>query len=380
MFKYEVVKSDPTTAARLGRITTPHGVIDTPVFMPVGTRASVRAMTPEELIELGAEIILANAYHLYLRPGHELVAEAGGLHNFMHWDRPLLTDSGGYQILSLSRTMRVVPDGVEFQALIDGSKHFFTPELAIKVQQDLGADIIMPLDHCAPYPSDRRFVRQALDTTTAWAARSKAAHHRDDQALFGIIQGGMYPDLRRKSLEELLDIDFPGYALGGLSVGEPAEETQSVLEAVVPHIPKEKPRYLMGVGSVIDIVSAIGQGVDMFDSVFPTRVARNGTAFTSEGRVNIRNKRFERDMNAIDPGCSCYCCANYSRSYIRHLYMAGEILPLRLLSWHNLAYTISAVREARKAIGRGDYRAWFDKFVADEEEKKRSDKLKALEA
>ncbi|MDP1807920.1 MAG: tRNA guanosine(34) transglycosylase Tgt [Actinomycetota bacterium] len=365
MFKFEVIKTDPNTAARLGRITTPHGVIDTPVFMPVGTRASVRAMTPEELVDLGAEIVLANAYHLYLRPGHKLVSVAGGLHKFMHWDRPILTDSGGYQIFSLSPIMRITPDGVEFRALIDGSKHFFTPELAIKVQEDLGADIIMSLDQCTPYPSDHQFVARAVALTSAWAKRCRAAHKREDQALFGIIQGGVYPDLRLRSLEDLLALDFPGYAFGGLSVGESAEEALSILAAVTPNIPPEKPRYLMGVGSVVDIICAIEQGVDMFDSVFPTRVARNGTALTSSGRVNIRNRRYERDMGPIDSRCSCYCCANYSRSYIRHLYMAGEILPLRLLSWHNLSFTIQAVGSARQAIERGDYRDWLDRFIAD---------------
>jgi len=367
MFKFEVTKSDAKTAARLGRITTAHGVIDTPVFMPVGTRASVRAMTPEELVELGAEIVLANAYHLYLRPGHELVAEAGGLHKFMHWNRPILTDSGGFQIFSLSPIMRITPDGVEFRALIDGSKHFLTPELAIKVQEDLGADIIMPLDQCTPYPSDHRFVAEAVATTSAWAGRCRTAHKREDQALFGIIQGGVYPDLRRRSLDELLALDFPGYAFGGLSVGEPSEEAHNILAETAPLVPAEKPRYLMGVGSVVDIVAAIGQGIDMFDSVFPTRVARNGTALTSSGRVNIRNRRYERDMGPLDVQCSCYCCANYSRSYIRHLYMAGEILPLRLLSWHNLAFTIGAVGAARQAIERGDYRQWADRFCADAE-------------
>jgi queuine tRNA-ribosyltransferase len=364
MFKFEVTQMDTKTAARLGRITTPHGVVDTPVFMPVGTRASVRGMTPEELVEIGAEIILSNAYHLYLRPGHELVAEAGGLHKFMHWDRPVLTDSGGYQIFSLSPIMRLSPDGVEFRALIDGSKHFLTPELVVKVQEDLGADIIMPLDHCAPYPSDRRFVAEAVATTTAWARRSRAAHRREDQALFGIVQGGVYSDLRLRSLEELLALDFPGYAFGGLSVGEPAEEALEVLAAVTPSVPADKPRYLMGVGSVADIVAAVAQGIDMFDSVFPTRVARNGTAFTSNGRVNIRNRQYERDMGPIDENCACYCCSNYSRSYIRHLYMAGELLPLRLLTWHNLFFTISTVREVRKAIAGGDYKGWLGRFLA----------------
>lgn len=360
MFKFEITQKDSDTNARLGRITTPHGVVETPVFMPVGTKASVRAMTPEELVELGAEIILANAYHLYLRPGHDLVAEAGGLHKFMHWDRPILTDSGGYQIFSLSPTMKITPDGVEFRALIDGSKHFLTPELAVRIQEALGADIIMPLDQCTAYPSDHRDVAGAVELTSAWARRCLAAKKRDDQALFGIIQGGVYEDLRRRSAEELLELDLPGYAFGGLSVGEPAEEMAGVIAATVPLLPPDKPRYVMGVGSVADIVTAIGRGIDMFDSAFPTRVARNGTAFTAQGRLNIRNRKYERDMDPIDPTCSCYCCANYSRSYIRHLYMVGEILPLRLLTWHNLAFTIETVKEARQAISRGEYKRWMD--------------------
>lgn len=356
----------------MGKATTVHGSFDTPVFMPVGTRASVRAMTPEELVTLGAEIVLANAYHLYLRPGHDLVAEAGGLHAFMHWDRPILTDSGGYQIFSLSHIMRIEAGGVEFRAPLDGSKHFFTPELAIAVQEALGADIIMPLDHCAPYPADRAFVAEAVQTTTAWAKRCRAAQRRENQALFGIIQGGFYDDLRRQSYEELLALDFPGYALGGLSVGEPPEETLKVLEGLQPVLPADKPRYLMGVGSVAEIIRSIEKGIDMFDSVFPTRVARNGTALTAKGRVNIRNNQYERDMRPIDPDCACYACCNFSRAYIRHLYMAGEILPLRLLSWHNLFFTIDAVKQARRAIADGNYRAWSDSFLAGMEKKGRA--------
>jgi queuine tRNA-ribosyltransferase len=366
-FKFEITKVDGGTDARLGRIETAHGSIETPVFMPVGTRASVRGMTPEELVEVGSEIILANAYHLYLRPGHDLVAEAGGLHRFMHWDRPILTDSGGYQIFSLSSTARMSADGVEFRSVIDGSKHFFTPELAIQVQQALGADIIMPLDHCPPYTKDRKLVTEAVDRTTDWARRCKAAHNRDDQALFGIIQGGVFPDLRRRSLEELTALDFPGYALGGLSVGEPTEESLAVLAGVTPALPPAKPRYLMGVGSVAEIWQAIALGVDMFDSVFPTRVARNGTALTSAGKLNIKNRQYERDFGPIDADCRCYCCRHYSRSYIRHLYQAGEILPLRLLTWHNLTFTIAAVREARRAIAAGEYKSRLDRLLADSE-------------
>ena len=364
MFKFSLLKNDSETSARLGQISTAHGLIDTPVFMPVGTRATVRTMTPEELKEVRAEIILSNAYHLYLRPGAEIVEKAGGLHKFMHWDRPILTDSGGFQIFSLSSIMRVEADGVEFRSPLDGSKHFFTPELAIDVQEKLGADIIMPLDHCVSYPSDREAVAKAVDLTTAWARRCQEAHTRDDQALFGIVQGGVYPELRKKSAEELSALDFPGYALGGLSVGEPIDLANEMISHTTQSLPVEKPRYLMGVGSVAEIGVAISHGIDMFDSVFPTRVARNGTAFTSAGPVNIRNKKYEDDFQPIDANCNCYCCTNYSRSYIRHLYMAGEILPLRLLTQHNLTFTINAVLSARDAISQGTFQGWLDNILA----------------
>ncbi len=364
MFKFSLLKNDSETSARLGQISTAHGLIDTPVFMPVGTRATVRTMTPEELKEVRAEIILSNAYHLYLRPGAEIVEKAGGLHKFMHWDRPILTDSGGFQIFSLSSIMRVEADGVEFRSPLDGSKHFFTPELAIDVQEKLGADIIMPLDHCVSYPSDREAVAKAVDLTTAWARRCQEAHTRDDQALFGIVQGGVYPELRKKSAEELSALDFPGYALGGLSVGEPIDLANEMISHTTQSLPVEKPRYLMGIGSVAEIGVAISHGIDMFDSVFPTRVARNGTAFTSAGRVNIRNKKYEDDFQPIDANCNCYCCTNYSRSYIRHLYMAGEILPLRLLTQHNLTFTINAVLSARDAISQGTFQGWLDNILA----------------
>ncbi len=365
-FKFELLKTDRKTQARLGRMTTAHGVVDTPVFMPVGTRASVRTMTPEELVDLGVEIILANAYHLYLRPGHNLIEEAGGLHKFMHWDAPILTDSGGFQIFSLSSIMRINPDGVEFRAPHDGSKHFFTPELAIDVQEKLGADIIMPLDHCVAYPSDRQVVADAVDLTTAWARRCLAAHTKKSQALFGIVQGGIHADLRKRSAEALTDLDFSGYALGGLSVGEPARDAIEVISGTIALLPASKPRYLMGVGSVVEIAIAIGQGVDMFDSVFPTRVARNGTAFTTGGRVNIRNQKYEKDQQPIDGDCSCYCCANYSRGYIRHLYMVGEILALRLMTCHNLAFTINVIREARQAVSEDRFQGWLDNILARE--------------
>jgi queuine tRNA-ribosyltransferase len=362
-FKFKLEKTDTQTRARRGRVITTHGDFETPVFMPVGTRGSVRAMTPEELSEIGAEIVLANAYHLYLRPGHDLVAEAGDLHAFMHWDRPILTDSGGYQVFSLGGGTRLFPDGVEFRSPVDGAKHFFTPELAVRVQEALGADIIMPLDHCPPYTDDKNLVSEAVKTTTAWAKRSRAAKNRSDQALFGIIQGGVFTDLRRQSAEEVTALDFPGYAVGGLSVGEPLDQGIEILSETTPLLPADRPRYLMGVGSVAEILKGISVGIDMFDSVFPTRVARNGLALTSIGRLNIRNNRFSRDLTPLDPNCSCYTCRYYSRAYIRHLYMCGEILPLRLLTWHNLAFTVDAVRQAREAIDNGCYPVWVDKFL-----------------
>ncbi len=365
-FKFELLKTDKKSKARLGRMITAHGVVDTPVFMPVGTRASVRTMTPEELVDLGAEIILANAYHLYLRPGHNLIAEAGGLHKFMHWDRPILTDSGGFQIFSLNSIMKINPDGVEFRAPLDGSKHFFTPELAIDVQEKLGADIIMPLDHCVAYSSERQVVAEAVDLTTSWARRCLAAHNNKSQALFGIVQGGVHADLRKRSADALTEMDFSGYALGGLSVGEPAREAIDIISGATALLPDSKPRYLMGVGSVAEIAAAIGQGIDMFDSVFPTRVARNGTAFISGGRVNIKNQQYERDQKPIDSDCGCYCCENYSRSYIRHLYMAGEILALRLMTWHNLAFTINVVKEARQAVSEDRFGSWLENILARE--------------
>lgn len=362
-FHFQLLKTDEGSGARRGRVETTHGSFETPVFMPVGTRGSVRAMTPEELSDLGAEIILANAYHLYLRPGHRFVEEAGGLHRFMHWDHPLLTDSGGYQVFSLGDRMRLLPGGVEFRSPIDGEKHFYTPELAIRVQEAIGSDILMPLDHCPPFTDDKKLVAQAVETTTAWAKRSLVARTREDQALFGIIQGGVFPDLRQRSAEEITALDFPGYAIGGLSVGEPLDEGLAVLAETMPLLPAERPRYLMGVGSVVEIVKAIAAGVDMFDSVFPTRVARNGLALTSIGRLNIKNSRYARDLEPLDPACSCYACAHYSRAYIRHLYMSGEILPLRLLTWHNLAFTLGTVRLARQAIEDGCFRNWLDSFL-----------------
>lgn len=349
-FSFKVIAEDKKTGARAGELRTPHGTINTPVFMPVGTKATVKTMTPEELEAVGAEIILGNAYHLFLRPGDELISAAGGLHTFMNWTKPILTDSGGFQIFSLSPVVSVSDDAVEFRSIIDGSLHTFTPEIAIKVQENLGADIIMPLDHPLGHQATETDVKKALNRTTAWAKRCKAAHQRRDQWLFGIVQGGLYPKLRAESLKQILDIGFPGYAIGGLSVGEPHSLMYEMINLIIGDMPTDKPRYLMGVGRADNLLEAIGLGVDMFDCALPTRVARNGLAFTAAGKVNIRNNRYRNEFIPLDPSCQCYTCQNYSRAYIRHLLAANEILALRLLTWHNLFFTINVVKKARVAI------------------------------
>lgn len=349
--KYELIKECKQTGARLGRLHTPHGIIETPIFMPVGTQATVKAMTPEELKDMEAQIILSNTYHLYLRPGHELVAEAGGLHKFMNWDRPILTDSGGFQVFSLGELRKITEDGVTFQSHLDGSRHFLSPEKVMEIENALGADIIMAFDECAPYPADHEYVKKSLERTTRWAVRCKEAHkNTENQALFGIIQGGMYRDLREQSAAELIPLDFPGYAIGGLSVGEPKDLMYEVLDYTTPLMPKDKPRYLMGVGSPDALIEGAIRGVDMFDCVLPTRIARNGTAMTSEGKVVIKNAKYTRDFTPLDPNCDCYCCKNYTRAYLRHLYKADEILSSRLMSTHNLHFLINLMKQVREAI------------------------------
>lgn len=351
VFRYELIKEDRDSKARLGKIYTPHGVIETPIFMPVGTRATVKAMTPEELKDLGAQIILGNTYHLYLKPGHELIEEAGGLHKFMNWDRPILTDSGGFQVFSLGDLRKITEEGVEFRSHIDGSKHFISPEKSIQIQNSLGSDIIMAFDECAPYPSDWDYVKKSLERTTRWAKRCKDANaNPDTQALFGIIQGGMYRDLREQSSKEIIDLDFPGYAVGGLSVGEPADLMCEMLDYTVPLLPKEKPRYLMGVGSPDYLFEAVIRGIDMADCVLPTRIARNGTVLTSQGKLVIRNATYSRDFTSLDPECDCYTCKNYSRAYIRHLFNVNEILGSRLATIHNLYFLIKLMENIREAI------------------------------
>lgn len=349
--RYELIKTCKQSGARLGRLHTPHGIIETPIFMPVGTQATVKSMTPEELKEIGSQIILSNTYHLYMRPGHELIKRAGGLHKFMNWDKPILTDSGGFQVFSLGPLRKIKEEGVEFRSHLDGSKHFLTPEKAMEIQNALGSDIIMAFDECAPYPADREYVKNSLERTTRWLKRCKDAHNNTDkQALFGIIQGGMYKDLREQSAKEITSIDLPGYAIGGLSVGEPKPLMYDVLEHTTPLMPKDKPRYLMGVGSPDDLVEGVIRGVDMFDCVLPTRIARNGTAMTSQGKVVVRNATYAEDFTPLDPECDCYACKNYSRAYIRHLIKANEILGARLITTHNLHFLLNLMKQIRQAI------------------------------
>jgi len=348
---YELIKTDSRTKARRGRLHTPHGTIETPVFMPVGTAATVKAMRPDEVREMGAEIILSNTYHLYLRPGHRIVQEAGGLHKFMNWNRAILTDSGGFQVFSLGDLRKITEEGVEFRSHIDGSRHMLSPEKSIEVQNALGSDIMMAFDECAPYPADRSYVKKSLERTSRWLARCKEAHKQPEvQSLFGIMQGGMYKDLRYQSAMEIVEMDLPGYAIGGLSVGEPKELMYEVLDYCVDYLPAEKPRYLMGVGSPDHLFEGVERGVDMFDCVLPTRIARNGTAMTSQGKVVIKNAAYERDFSPLDPECDCYTCRNYSKAYLRHLFKSGEILSSMLMTNHNLYFLIRTMASIRKAI------------------------------
>ena len=348
--KYELLKTCVKTNARLGKIYTEHGIIDTPCFMPVGTQATVKAMTPRDLIEVKAPIILGNTYHLYLRPGHNIVREAGGLHRFMGWDRPVLTDSGGFQVFSLAGINKIKEDGVEFHSHIDGRKLFFTPEMVMDIEQALGADIAMAFDECAPYPSDRAYTIEAMKRTHRWAKSVYETQSREDQARFGIIQGGMYRDLRVESAKAITDLDFPGYGIGGLSVGEPKPIMYEMLETLAPHMPVNKPRYLMGVGSPDCLIEGVMRGIDMFDCVLQTRTARNGLAFTRNGKLTLRNAGFERDYSPIEEGCDCYACANFTRAYIRHLIKAKEILAAQLITMHNLRFTLKLMEDIRSAI------------------------------
>ena len=359
---YELIKQCPVTGARAGRLHTPHGSFETPMFMPVGTQGTVKTLSPEELKEMGAGFILGNTYHLFLRPGHDIVKKAGGLHRFMNWDGGILTDSGGFQVFSLGDLRKITEEGVDFRSHLDGSKQFLSPEKSMEIQMALGADIAMAFDECTPYPADYEYACSSMRLTTRWARRCLAAHDREDQALFGIVQGGMYKDLRQESAESLVGMDFPGYAIGGLSVGEPKPLMYELLEHTTPFLPAGKARYLMGVGTPDCLVEGVARGIDMFDCVFPTRVARNGTAITSRGRVVVRNAAFTDDFSPLDPECDCYTCNNYSKAYLRHLIRCDEIFGLRLMSLHNLHYLIHLMQRIRLAIMEDRFAAFQKNF------------------
>jgi queuine tRNA-ribosyltransferase len=367
-FSFELIKKDPASSARLGKITTPHGEINMPVFMPVGTQATVKTLSPDDLVNLGAEIILSNTYHLFLRPGHELIRDFGGIQKFMGWNRPVLTDSGGFQVFSLAELRKITEEGVTFQSHLDGgAKHFISPEYAMEIQEALGADIIMAFDECIPFPATHDYARESLERTLRWARRCRDAKKNAGQALFGIVQGGMYPELRKHSAEALVDIGFDGYAVGGLSVGETKPVMYEMIEASVPSLPVDKPRYLMGVGTPEDLMEGVARGVDMFDCVMPTRNARNGTFFTSFGKVVIRNARYERDEQPIDPACGCSTCRSFTRAYLRHLFNAGEVLALRLGTIHNVFFYLDLMRNVRASVEQGTFQKFKKEFLAKRE-------------
>jgi len=362
MFKFEVVKEDAYTKARFGRIYTSHGTVETPAFMPVATQGSVKAMTPEEIERHGFEMVVANSYHLYLRPGADTVEKLGGLHGFMSWNHPILTDSGGFQALSLSRVRMIREDGILFRSHLDGSEHFLTPEKCIEIQNALGPDIMMCLDECPPFPSTYAYMENSVRLTTRWAGLCRRVCDGSPRALFGIVQGGIFQELRRRSALELLEIELDGYAVGGLGVGESREETYETGEFTLSFLPKNKPRYLMGLGMPEDIVVAVSMGVDLFDCVLPTRNARNGTLFTNHGKMVIKNARYAEDESPVDEDCSCYTCRTFSRAYLRHLYQAREILASRLLTFHNLHYYGGLMKGIRSAIERGKYSDFKTRF------------------
>ena len=363
-YDFKVILKDPASAARLGKIYTPHGEVNTPVFMPVATQGTVKALTPEMVRNMGAEMILANTYHLYLRPGHSIINKFNGLHKFINWNAPILTDSGGFQIFSLSALRKITDDGVMFQSHIDGSRHYITPETAIEIQEALGSDIMMCLDECTPYPASFEEAEKSLGLTVNWARKCKNVKKRNEQALFGIIQGGMYPELRRRAIEEIcLNIGFDGYALGGLSVGEPKDIMMNTVKTAAPLLPEEKPRYLMGVGTPEDIVACVDFGIDMFDCVIPTRCARNGLLFTNHEKVVIKHARYKEDMSPPDETCDCYTCRNYSRAYLRHLFMAGEILAMVLNTIHNVRHYMRLTEQIRGAIKDGRYADFKKAFM-----------------
>jgi queuine tRNA-ribosyltransferase len=362
MFSFQIEHQEAQSRARTGIFRTSHGAVRTPVFMPVGTQGTVKALTPEDLLSLGVEIILANTYHLYLRPGHERVARLGGLHSFMHWQGPILTDSGGYQVYSLGALRKISPEGVSFRSHLDGSSHFLTPELAVQIQEGLGSDIAMCLDECTPYPASYEYARFSLELTRDWALRCKKAHRQEGQALFGIIQGSTFKDLRKESALSIGEIGFDGLALGGLSVGEEKTERQDIINSTLPLLTEEKPRYLMGLGTPEDLVEGVGAGADMFDCVLPTRNARNGMLFTWKGAIIIKKAEYAEDPKPIDPDCDCYTCRNYSRAYLRHLYLSKELLSYRLNTVHNLYYFMDLMRTLRDAVVQDRFLAFKKNF------------------
>lgn len=366
---YELIKEAEQGNARLGKLHTPHGTFATPMFMPVGTQAAVKTLAPEELYEMGSQVILSNTYHLFLRPGSELVKKAGGLHSFMNYKRGMLTDSGGFQVFSLGAMRKIREEGVMFRSHLDGSRQFLSPEVSMTVQEELGADIAMAFDECIPYPADFDYTKRSTERTTRWARRCLEAHTCPDQALFGIVQGGMFPELRKMSVEALLEMDFAGYGIGGLSVGEPKPVMYDMLGQTTQWMDKNKARYLMGVGTPDCIVEGVNLGVDMFDCVFPTRVARNGTAMTSRGRVVIRNAAYAEDFRPIDEHCDCYACRNFSRAYIRYLFKAEELFGLRLISIHNLHFLLNFTRRIREAIAAGIFQEFRKEFWGHWEER-----------
>ncbi len=362
--EFQVLQMDHASQARRGRLITRHGSIETPVFMPVGTQATVKSLSPDELVGLNAEIILGNTYHLFLRPGAERIHRLGGLHRFMNWNRSILTDSGGFQVFSLARINQIQEDGVVFQSHIDGSRHLFRPETAMEVQAQLGSDIAMSFDECTPFPVDRRYALESMKRTVRWARRCRDAVPSDSQAIFGIVQGSVFPDLRQACLDELQRIGFDGYALGSLSVGEPKDLMLEVLERTMPHMPSAQPRYLMGVGTPEDLVEGVKLGVDMFDCVMPTRNARNGMLFTSRGSIQIKNSQYADDPDPIESACACYTCQHFSRAYLRHLFISKELLAYRLNTIHNLNYYLGIMNEIRQAIEQGSFLEWRHQFYA----------------
>ncbi len=352
-FRFEIIKKDHLSQARLGRVETNHGSFDTPAFLPVGTQGTVKSLTPEELLEIGVEAILGNTYHLYLRPGHETIGRLGGLHHFIHWERPILTDSGGFQIFSLGSLRKISEEGATFQSHLDGSTHFLTPEKVLEIQRILGSDIAMVLDECIPYPSSYQYVKASTERTSHWARRCLQVKRETDPALFAIVQGGVYRDLREQSAQTLVEMNFQGYAIGGLSVGEPKSIMLDILQWTTPLLPEKTPRYLMGVGAPEDILNAVMLGVDFFDCVLPTRNARNGTLFTSSGKISIKQAQYAEDGRPLDESCACYTCRHYSRAYLRHLYLSKEILSSRLNTIHNLFYYMNLLKKIREAIRGG---------------------------